>query len=307
MGDDERVRWAEKVDDLWKRRVQLVGDTFVSASFVAYCGAFGAPRRNELLRRWCSACEQSAVPIRSDFAIIDIMAEPVQVREWQMWGLPVDVFSTENALLATRSARWPLCIDPQAQANRWIRRMEADAPTLLVVRPHDVGLLRALEAAVRAGGVLLLEDIGETLDVRLDSALHKRTSRQAAGRTLLRVGDADVDYDEHFKMYITTKLPNPHYLPEVSISVTLIDFTVTLEGLTDQLLGLVVHLVDDYEGPPPKFSTHVANRPALAKGGSGHVQSSRVDHGYKEFRRAGHRRWCARSVPTSSGRSSISW
>lgn len=39
---------------------------------------------------------------------------------------------------------------------------------------------------------------------------------------------------------MTTKLPNPHYPPEVCIKVTLINFTVTVEGLEEQLLGDVV-------------------------------------------------------------------
>lgn len=48
------------------------------------------------------------------------------------------------------------------------------------------------------------------------------------------------DYDDNFKFYISTKLPNPHYLPEICIKVTLINFTVTFDGLEDQLLGDVV-------------------------------------------------------------------
>jgi dynein heavy chain, axonemal len=39
---------------------------------------------------------------------------------------------------------------------------------------------------------------------------------------------------------MTTKMPNPHYLPEICIKVTLINFTVTFGGLEDQLLGDVV-------------------------------------------------------------------
>lgn len=46
-------------------------------------------------------------------------------------------------------------------------------------------------------------------------------------------------------MYLTTKMPNPHYLPEVCIKVNIINFTVTMEGLEDQLLGQVGH---KYEG-----------------------------------------------------------
>ena len=56
----------------------------------------------------------------------------------------------------------------------------------------------------------------------------------------MRLGDSNVDYDDNFKFFMTTKLPNPHYLPEVCIKVTLINFTVTFSGLEEQLLGDVV-------------------------------------------------------------------
>lgn len=39
---------------------------------------------------------------------------------------------------------------------------------------------------------------------------------------------------------MTTKMPNPNYLPEIFIKVSIINFTVTFEGLEDQLLADVV-------------------------------------------------------------------
>lgn len=59
------------------------------------------------------------------------------------------------------------------------------------------------------------------------------------GRLLIKLGDSEVDYEKAFRMYMTTKLGNPHYLPEVCIKVTLVNFTVTRSGLEDQLLGSV--------------------------------------------------------------------
>ena len=53
---------------------------------------------------------------------------------------------------------------------------------------------------------------------------------------MIRLGDSDVEYNKAFKFYMTTKLANPHYLPEVCIKVTIINFTVTKTGLEDQLL-----------------------------------------------------------------------
>lgn len=56
----------------------------------------------------------------------------------------------------------------------------------------------------------------------------------------LRLGDQDIPYDPKFKLYMTTKLPNPHYIPEICIKTTIINFTVTPTGLEDQLLAEVV-------------------------------------------------------------------
>jgi dynein heavy chain len=57
---------------------------------------------------------------------------------------------------------------------------------------------------------------------------------------LIRVGEKKIDYDNKFKLFITTKLSNPKYLPEIYIKVTVINFSITFEGLKDQLLGDVV-------------------------------------------------------------------
>jgi dynein heavy chain len=57
---------------------------------------------------------------------------------------------------------------------------------------------------------------------------------------MIRLGDADVDYDDNFRFYVTTKLPNPHYMPEIFIQATVINFTVTPAGLEEQLLRYVL-------------------------------------------------------------------
>lgn len=63
---------------------------------------------------------------------------------------------------------------------------------------------------------------------------------------MIRLGDSDIEYDNNFRFYITTKLANPHYLPEVCILVTLVNFTVTPSGLEDQLLASVYNFTVEY-------------------------------------------------------------
>merc|ERR1719163_1970678 len=91
------------------------------------------------------------------------------------------------------------------------------------------------------GSPLLIEDIAETLDPALEPVLLKAVFDNG-GRLQIKLGDSDVDYDANFLLYITTKMPNPHYFPEVCIKVTVINFTVTFDGLEEQLLAEVVNL-----------------------------------------------------------------
>lgn len=57
---------------------------------------------------------------------------------------------------------------------------------------------------------------------------------------MIKVGDKRVNYHHQFQLYMTTKLSNPHYLPEIFIKVTIINFSITFEGLQDQLLSEVM-------------------------------------------------------------------
>jgi len=235
---DEGVRWAATVGELNIERTNLIGNVFLSAAFIAYLGFFTAPYRKILVEEWIGKCKDLDIPISENYTLVRSMGEPVKIRDWNIWGLPVDEYSTENGILATKGKRWPLAIDPQGQANKWMRNMEQKNNSKNV-KGNDTTILRTLENAIRMGMPVILEDVGEELDPSLEPVLQKQIYKQG-GRKLIRVGDSDVDYNDEFRFYMTTKLPNPHYLPEVCIKVTLINFTVTLEGLEDQLLGLVV-------------------------------------------------------------------
>ncbi|TPX36228.1 hypothetical protein SmJEL517_g01545 [Synchytrium microbalum] len=236
---DEQTRWAASVENLTAQIEALTGNMFLGAACVAYFGAFTSSYRAELVALWIKFSQDVGINVSPSFSLLENLADPAMLREWTMSGLPSDNLSMENGILVTRGRKWPLMIDPQGQANKWIRNMAGN--DLKVIKLNDPKFLRALENAVRTGQSVLMEDVGETLDPALEPLLLKQTVRQG-GRLLIKLGDTQVDYDRNFKLYITTKLSNPHYLPEVCIKVTLINFTVTKVGLEGQLLADVVKL-----------------------------------------------------------------
>merc|ERR1719171_2892288 len=109
---------------------------------------------------------------------------------------------------------------------------------LLIIKLTQADYLRTLENAIQFGKPVLCENVLEALDPALEPLLVKQTFKQG-GVECIRLGDATIEYSKEFKFYITTKLRNPHYLPELQVRITLLNFMITPEGLQDQLLGIV--------------------------------------------------------------------
>ena len=129
---------------------------------------------------------EQGIPCSSSATLINTLSDPVKVREWQLSGLPRDNLSVENGVIVQFSRRWPLFIDPQGQANRWVKSLEKDK-LLDVVKLTDRDFLRSLENAVRFGKPCLLENVGEDLDPALDPILTRQTFKQA-GNTVIKLG-----------------------------------------------------------------------------------------------------------------------
>jgi len=236
--NSEGERWRANIVSLAAEKTNLIGDCFLSCACISYTGAFTGAYRDKLNAIWLKNTNKLKIPASARFSLSNTLGDPVMIREWQNQGLPTDSVSVNNGILVDKCRRWPLMIDPQMQANQWLRKKE-EKNNVQITTMGDSNLLRALEKSIRLGLPLLIEDIGEQIEPALEPILQKAIFKQGT-RLLIRLGDSDVDYDPNFKLYMTTKMPNPHYLPEVCIKVTLINFTVTMQGLEAQLLGDVV-------------------------------------------------------------------
>ncbi|XP_051969464.1 dynein axonemal heavy chain 3 [Xyrauchen texanus] len=233
----EKDRWTEAARLLGIRYNNLTGDVLLSSAIVSYLGAFTVDYRVECQREWHKLCNVKKVPCSKDFTLGSTLGNQVLIRSWQIAGLPVDSFSTDNGIIVSNSRRWPLMIDPQGQANKWIKNMNK-SNKLSVIKLSESNYVRTLENAIQFGLPVLLENVGEELDAVLEPVLLKQTFKQQ-GVEYMRLGENTVEYSKDFRFYITTGLRNPHYLPEVAVKVCLLNFMITPLGLEDQLLGIV--------------------------------------------------------------------
>ncbi|XP_030888189.1 dynein heavy chain 12, axonemal [Leptonychotes weddellii] len=234
----EKSRWYQAADDLQIIYENLTGDVLVSAGVIAYLGAFTSGFRQKCTENWSMLCKEKKIPCSEEFSLSKTLGDPVKIRAWNIAGLPTDTFSIDNGVIVNNSRRWPLMIDPQGQANKWIKNSERENQ-LSVIKLSDSDYMRTLENCIQFGTPLLLENVGEELDPSLEPLLLRQTFKQG-GIDCIRLGEVIIEYSFDFKFYITTKLRNPHYMPELATKVSLLNFMITPEGLEDQLLGIVV-------------------------------------------------------------------
>ncbi|XP_049715502.1 dynein axonemal heavy chain 9 isoform X3 [Elephas maximus indicus] len=236
----ENVRWAEAVQNFKQQERTLCGDILLVTAFVSYLGFFTKRYRQTLMDgTWRPYLSQLKVPIPVTPALdpLRMLTDEADVATWQNEGLPADCMSVENATVLINCERWPLMVDPQLQGIKWIKNKYGE--DLRVTQIGQKGYLQTIEHALEAGDVVLIENLEESIDPVLGPLLGREVIKK--GR-FIKIGDKECEYNPKFRLILHTKLANPHYQPELQAQATLINFTVTRDGLEDQLLAAVVSM-----------------------------------------------------------------
>ncbi|NXD07257.1 DYH10 protein, partial [Nothocercus nigrocapillus] len=235
----ENERWTKDLEEFKIRKVKLLGDCLLCAAFLSYEGAFNWEFRNEMVYQvWQEDILSRKIPLSQPFRLESLLTNEVEVSRWVSQGLPPDELSVQNGILTTYASRFPLCIDPQQQALNWIKKKE-EKNNLRMASFNDPDFLKQLELSIKYGSPFLFHDVDEYIDPVIDNVLEKNI-KVAQGRTFIVLGDKEVDYDSNFRLYLNTKLANPKYSPSVFGKAMVINYTVTLKGLEDQLLSVIM-------------------------------------------------------------------
>uniref|UniRef100_A0A8D0B053 Uncharacterized protein n=1 Tax=Salvator merianae TaxID=96440 RepID=A0A8D0B053_SALMN len=192
---DEMERWKESVDNLDQKLKGIMGDALVSAACIVYSGVLSARYRQQLTNECLKLCTESNIPVSPNYSLVNCMTEKNEVRKWQNAGLPLDEYSTENAILVKHGQRCPLLIDPEGQAYKWICQT---AGKIHHINVTDAGYLRILENSMRVGETVLLQNFPETLESNMKPILKKEIYTKG-GQEFIRIGDSEIEFNQNFR------------------------------------------------------------------------------------------------------------
>eukprot|EP00929_Paragymnodinium_shiwhaense_P084438 TRINITY_DN45140_c0_g3_i1.p1 TRINITY_DN45140_c0_g3~~TRINITY_DN45140_c0_g3_i1.p1 ORF type:complete len:3041 (-),score=707.73 TRINITY_DN45140_c0_g3_i1:180-8204(-) len=244
---NEETRWAEQAARHTEDMTSLAGDVLVAAACVAYFGAFGEARRASLVSAWLDLYGEIGVQSAASspnaneerWALQRVMVQPTVVLEWRQQGLPDDKVLIDSAIVALNSLWWPFCLDPQGQARRWLQN-HLKEQGLQTFGASSYGLQQAMEDCLLEGKPLLVTGCGDELPALLTPVLGLRAASD--WKRPVHLGHREVKPREGFALYLASDVSTPKLSPRVFAAVSVVNFSMSFEGLAERLLGEVLLL-----------------------------------------------------------------
>jgi len=233
----EKDRWGKQMDEFKVHINNLLGDTFLSSSFLAYIGFYDAFYRKYLKDKSRAIVKQNEILSSNDLDEVEWLTKANDKVNWQNCKLPNDNICLENATILQRFNRYPLIIDPAGQATEFIKTFY-QSKKLNTTSFTDTNFLKVLESALRFGYPILVQDV-EKIDPIMNSLLNKEIHKQS-GRNLIRIGDQEIDFSLTFNMFMVTRDSSCNFTPDLCSRVTFLNFTITPSSLQNQILDIIL-------------------------------------------------------------------
>eukprot|EP00397_Hematodinium_sp_SG-2012_P000164 GEMP01000164.1.p1 GENE.GEMP01000164.1~~GEMP01000164.1.p1 ORF type:complete len:2602 (+),score=544.41 GEMP01000164.1:57-7808(+) len=234
------IIWEQTVTVVGEELQFVPGDMLVACSFASYLGVFTRQYRITATNKFVEFLKKNGVQMLDNPDPLKALSTEADQAMWSTQGLPGDRVSLENGAIMKCSERWSLIIDPQQQGIVWIKNKEA-SNNLQVTRLGHPKMVATFEVSLDTGKSVLVENMLESIDAVLQPVIARNFIRRGKNR-VMKLGDKEINFSTQFRLFMQTKLSNPHYPPEIQAECTVINFTVTEQGLEDQLLFLVVKL-----------------------------------------------------------------
>ena len=236
----EGARWQELKRDIDDKERDLLGDCLLACTFTSYLGPIGVSHRESYLKATKKLCNELCVRTSESFDPVGLLADGADVLRWLEASLPADEFSVQNGALFASSfqtTRIPYVIDPQGQCTQWIQKMYRNAVSVPI---SSTSFMETLESAIARGVPIIVQNVDSNFGTSLDCILDRALSSDGTVDRYVKIGDRELEAAPGFQAILTTRLANPSISPENFAKCTVIDFTVTGDGLEEQFLGFLI-------------------------------------------------------------------
>ncbi|XP_033122293.1 cytoplasmic dynein 2 heavy chain 1-like, partial [Anneissia japonica] len=229
--DGEYQRWSEQVKELETELETLPKKAQIAAGYTTYLSAAPEDERRATLTSWLEKVDLQGFDMRR------FLSTESEQLIWKGEGLPSDNLSMENAVIVLQNSLRPFLVDPSSRATEWLKTHLTEQ-RLEVINQQDANFSTALELAVRFGKTLIIQEI-DKVEPMLYPLLRGDLISQGP-RYVVQIGEKIIDYNEDFRLFLTTRHPNPEIPPDAASIVSEINFTTTRAGLTGQLLAMTI-------------------------------------------------------------------
>ncbi|XP_022324921.2 cytoplasmic dynein 2 heavy chain 1-like isoform X2 [Crassostrea virginica] len=235
--EGEYQRWSRQVGELSDELKELPKRALLASAFITYLAQAPEDIRRNFMNSWS---ENLGV---QNFDCRRFLSSESEQLIWKSEGLPSDELSMENALVILQclqpamSTQRPFLIDPSSRATDWLKTHLKDQ-RLEVINQQDANFTTALELAVRFGKTLIIQEV-DGVEPILYPLLRGDLVSQGP-RYVVQIGEKSIDYNEEFRLFLTTRNPNPEIPPDAFSIVTEVNFTTTRAGLKGQLLAATI-------------------------------------------------------------------
>ncbi|KAI0989686.1 hypothetical protein GJ496_007023 [Pomphorhynchus laevis] len=255
---NKRVIWKNTVEELRSYDRFLIGDCILTSTFIAYSGSLNQECRDNLFNESLAILKRQRILYSEDFKLSNYISSQTEIRDWNIDGLPMDSFSSDNAIVSTYHTRFSFFVDPQSQALKWLKRVLIKS-NHMVTDPRRDDFQSTLEQCVLQNIPCICQNMGNEIPGALDNFL--LTYKKDIESMNYFSKKSSKSRMPTFCLYLTTRLPNPDFAPEVFSKLNVINFAVKEEGLEEQLLAILVrHEMPSIENQKDNLIVDIASR-----------------------------------------------
>ena len=244
----EKKRWAEIAENEEKNKIFILGDVIIASFYISFMGPYLNYFRDEFLKNCVfPILEDKKILFTKNTSICKVIGNPFKIQDWIINGLPSDPGSIDNAVILFETTRPCLLIDPQKQALKFLNKVHKNDFCIYKRAEGSNSSIsdstqnaQFIENCIKTGKVLIFDYVSFDVLPEVETLLNSEVITVKGVKHLKLNENVEITLHPKFKFYLISYLPSPVFNPELYGKISIINFSVTKSGLTEQLLSVII-------------------------------------------------------------------